>query len=561
MRATKEIIDHKLNSGESSVHIQVITTVLILIALLTSSLNAYAQNANERDIQLPTQSDESLPSIYLIGDSTVRNGAGDGGNGQWGWGSFLYTWFNPDKVNVVNRAIGGRSSRTYMTQGYWKQMLEIMKPGDIVLIQFGHNDASPVDDARRARGVIDGIGDESIHLFNQLTKEEETVFTYGEYLRRYISDIRKAGATPIICSPVPTNGTVISKLVKYDQWAEQVALTEGVAFVDLNDIIGKEYEQMSNDEVNALFVQDRVHSTLEGAKFSAKMVVSALKGLSQNPVEPFLAEEAKEIKPRTANKDYSLPIITGYGQGVFQIGDLIYSNDFENEDDWFFQIEETESQYDPRIDFRNGFLEVLMPGRGTTIWNKNKFSGNIAITYKVKAPSTYTDDLGVVVRDINSFWHASHPGDPKEIFNEEIYTGAFPSYHTLQGYYSSIGGRDNTTTRFRRYPRVEDGHPVSHIVLSDKDAKEGYLIQADRTQTIQLVVFDDIIQFIVDGKVFYEVRKGDQLQVENEDGTMSEMEYAASTYKPYNEGWFGFRLVNTHHIFSDFRVYRLEASK
>lgn len=558
MRLMKAITKVGENPFSNTIHLILFTLSIFLIVTGLPLDNVYAQNANERDIQLPQPSDESLPSIYLIGDSTVRNGAGDGANGQWGWGSFLHEWFDPGKVNVVNRAIGGRSSRTYITQGYWEQQKELLEPGDVVLIQFGHNDASPVDDSSRARGVIDGIGDESVHLFNQLTKEEETVYTYGEYLRTYISDIREAGATPVICSPVPTKGTVLSKLVKYDQWAEQLAAAEGVAFLDLNDIITSEYENMSDDEVDALFVEDRVHTTKKGAKFSAKMVVSALKGLRRNPVAHLLTAKAESVEARSGDQKKSVkPVVKGYGEGLFEVGELIYKNDFESDTDWLVQVEETEAESKPRIDFFNGFLEVILPGRGATIWNQNEFSGNITITYKVKAPSTYVNELGVVVRDVNTFWHASHPGNPRALFDEDRYTGAFPSYHTLQGYYASMGGRDNTTTRFRRYPRIKNQEPVTHIALSNKDRQQSFLIQPGKTHTIQLVVFDDVIQYLVDNEVFYEIHEGDTLQVSKADGTVENVVYTTDQFPNYSEGWFGFRLVNTHHIYSNFRVYRL----
>lgn len=531
--------------------------IFLIVTGLTLD-NAYAQNASERDIQLPEPSNENLTSIYLTGDSTVRNGAGDGANGQWGWGSFLHHWFDADKVNVVNRAIGGRSTRTYMSQGYWDQQKELLQPGDVVLIQFGHNDASPVNDSSRARGVLDGIGDEREQIHNKLTKEDETVYTYGKYLRTFISDIREAGATPVICSPVPTHGDFFSKLEEFDTWAEQVAMAEGVAFIDLHDIIDREYEKLSENEVAEMFVDDRVHTTGKGAKFSAKIVVSALKGLKRNPVGHLLNDKAEGIEGKKSNLEKTLkPVIKGHGKGTFKLDELLYQNDFKSKEDWVIQVEDTESPVEPRIDFYNEFLEVLMPGRGATMWNRNEFSGNIAITYKMKAPSTYTNELGVVVRDVNSFWHASHPEKPKEIFNSEKYTGAFPSYHTMQGYYASMGGRDNTTTRFRRYPRIADEKPVDHISLSERDGQTNYLIQPDKTHTIQLVVFEDVIQYLVDGRIFYEIREGDTVRVSKAEGTTEEMEYSLNEFPAYNEGWFGFRLVNTHHIYSDFRVYRL----
>jgi hypothetical protein len=68
-------------------------------------------------LNLPEPADPALPSIVLIGDSTVRNGRGDGAGGQWGWGDPLAEHFDATKLNIVNRAIGGLSSRTFRTAG------------------------------------------------------------------------------------------------------------------------------------------------------------------------------------------------------------------------------------------------------------------------------------------------------------------------------------------------------------------------------------------------------------------------------------------------------------
>ena len=144
-----------------------------------------AVNTDPRNAQvvLPEPANPNLPSLILIGDSTVRNGKDDGQGkgaaGQWGWGNPLATMFDPAKINVVNRAIGGLSSRTYLTTKHWQRSLAFVKAGDVVLIQFGHNDAGPVNDNVRARGTIKGIGDEAEEIDNLMTGEREVVHSYG----------------------------------------------------------------------------------------------------------------------------------------------------------------------------------------------------------------------------------------------------------------------------------------------------------------------------------------------------------------------------------------------
>ncbi|MDI1319541.1 MAG: GDSL-type esterase/lipase family protein, partial [bacterium] len=137
-------------------------------------------------LNLPEPANPKLPSIVLIGDSLVRNGRGDGAGGQWGWGDSLGMFFDPAKVNVVNRAVGGLSSRTYLTQGHWERALTLIKPGDFVLIQLGHNDPAPYNDTSRARGTIKGVGEETEEIDNLLTKQHEVVHSYGWYIRKYV---------------------------------------------------------------------------------------------------------------------------------------------------------------------------------------------------------------------------------------------------------------------------------------------------------------------------------------------------------------------------------------
>src|SRR5690349_20123927 len=143
------------------------------------------------------------PVLYIIGDSTVKNGSGTGGQGLWGWGSFIADYFDTLKIGVENHAIGGRSSRTFITEGRWAKILERLKPGDFVIIQFGHNDAGPLDDTARARGTIRGIVADSAAIYNPIRKINEVVYSYGYYMRKYVDEAKVKGAIPTICSLVP----------------------------------------------------------------------------------------------------------------------------------------------------------------------------------------------------------------------------------------------------------------------------------------------------------------------------------------------------------------------
>ena len=122
---------------------------------------------------------KTKPVIYIIGDSTVKNGSGKGDGGLWGWGDFLYQRIDTNKIAVRNHAIGGRSSRTFITEGRWDRILGLLKPGDYVIMQFGHNDGGPVNDNFRARGTIKGTGEETEEIDNMLTNKHEIIHTFG----------------------------------------------------------------------------------------------------------------------------------------------------------------------------------------------------------------------------------------------------------------------------------------------------------------------------------------------------------------------------------------------
>ena len=250
----------------------------------------------------------NLPSLFLIGDSTVRNGQGNGAGGQWGWGDEIAPFFDTGKINVVNRALGGTTSRTFY-RDLWTRVLAMLKPGDFVIMQFGTNGGA-VNDASRARGELHGIGDETQEITNLVTGKFEVVHTFGWYEKQMIADARSKGATPMVCSLIPrnsrrTNGTAARNGVNSAAgWAGQAAQSENAPFLDINEIIARQYDELGREKVNALFVAGAgPHTSLAGAQTNALCVVAALKGLKENPLAKFFSEKADGIPPA----DLSLP--------------------------------------------------------------------------------------------------------------------------------------------------------------------------------------------------------------------------------------------------------------
>lgn len=292
------------------------------------------------ELVLPVPANTKLPTIFLIGDSTVRNGRDDGqgkgAEGQWGWGTPLAAAFDPTQVNLVNRAIGGLSSRTYLSGGHWQRTSALIKPGDTVLIQFGHNDASAVNDNSRARGTLKGIGPESQEIDNLLTLQKEAVYSYGAYLRRYVSEIRALGATPVILSPVPRKRwdaegkTTRSAGNGYAGWAAEVARQEQAGFIDLNADAAGRYDELGREAVMRLFPQvtpdESVHTNWAGAALNAQLVVAGLQRLKTLPATFYAAKaderpivDASKVSKESA-RDARLPTLHIVGDSTVKSG-------------------------------------------------------------------------------------------------------------------------------------------------------------------------------------------------------------------------------------------------
>ena len=231
------------------------------------------------------------PAVFIIGDSTVKHGHGDGAGGHWGWGDPIQQYFDSSKIIVENHALGGTSSRTYRTKGLWTKVVNQLQPGDFVLMQFGHNDNGPLNDDFRARGTIKGTGDESQEINNRLTGKHETVHSYGWYIRQYIRETKAKGATPIVIAPIPRNlwknGKMLPNNTDYTSWARQVAQQEKVPFINLNQKMATVLAPPGQDSVTGTYflASDHTHTTAKGALLAASKVVEGLKELSECPLK------------------------------------------------------------------------------------------------------------------------------------------------------------------------------------------------------------------------------------------------------------------------------------
>ncbi|WP_203558290.1 rhamnogalacturonan acetylesterase [Bacteroides sp. 224] len=272
------------------------------------------------------------PVLFLVGNSTMRTGTlGNGNNGQWGWGYFAPEYFDEDKITVENHALGGTSSRTFYNR-LWPDVLTGIREGDWVIIELGHNDNGPYDSGR-ARASIPGIGKDSLNVTIKETGVAETVYSYGEYMRRFIKDVKTKGAFPVLFSLTPRNAwddadsTIVTRVNKtFGLWAKQVADEEHIPFIDLNDITARKYEKFGKNKVKYMFYLDRIHTSAFGARVNAE---SAAEGIRNYP-ELKLADYLKPVEVDTvtgSTRKEGRPIL-------FTIGDSTVRNKDRDDEMW-----------------------------------------------------------------------------------------------------------------------------------------------------------------------------------------------------------------------------------
>ena len=219
-----------------------------------------------------------LADIFMMGDSTMCDYK-KGLYPQEGWGQRLRT-FVKDGVTVHNRAVGGISSKTFMTSGRWQKVLEDIKPGDYAIMAFGHNDATKAKPQRYC------------------TKDE-----YRANMEKFIDGIREKGATPILATSIIHIGGVSEKDGKvsvrataagigpYIDATRELAAAKDVPLLDLNAAAKDAFEKMTKREIESLYMvlgpaeswqalkgkADRCHPRDKGADFYARTAVELAK--------------------------------------------------------------------------------------------------------------------------------------------------------------------------------------------------------------------------------------------------------------------------------------------
>lgn len=165
-------------------------------------------------LSLAGSATHAAPVVYLAGDSTVMS-YGSGNYPMQGWGGRLHDYFTSG-VSFNNRAIGGRSSKSFIDEGRLSSILSVIKPGDYLFVQFGHND---------------GYSDPRLHT--------DPYTTYKTYLSMYIDLSRQYGAIPVLVTPMgrryyDSSGRFINHFADRTAAMKQLAAEKNVPLIDLN---------------------------------------------------------------------------------------------------------------------------------------------------------------------------------------------------------------------------------------------------------------------------------------------------------------------------------------
>ena len=213
---------------------------------------------------------EKSTTIFVIGDSTAANKDISGGKKERGWAMALACFFD-DHIVVDNHAVNGRSSKSFIDEGRWDKVLELMKPGDYVIIQFGHNDEKPKADRHTDPG---------------------STFDYN--LAKFVRETREHGGIPVLMNCVVRRNFLVKapeiaddELLRNSTFKDGVQMIEGDSLIDTHGL----YKEAPKDvarRMNCHFVDaNKITHDLEqglGREGSKKLHMWFLPG--QEPSEP-----------------------------------------------------------------------------------------------------------------------------------------------------------------------------------------------------------------------------------------------------------------------------------
>ena len=219
--------------------------------------------------------ERATPTVYLCGDSTMaKNGANDGSTD--GWGQYFGAL---SSATVVNKAIGGRSARSYTVEGRFTEVANLVKSGDIVVIEFGHNDGGSPESNDNGRSDCPGAGTETCTS----SKDGSTVYTFVYYVIQAAKLMVSKGATVVLSSQTPNNaweGGSFSysppRFVGYVKTAANAIASSSVTYVDHYNAQTLAYKKLGNSGTNALYPNDHTHTSPAGAKLAAQAFAQAI---------------------------------------------------------------------------------------------------------------------------------------------------------------------------------------------------------------------------------------------------------------------------------------------
>ncbi|MEP7074172.1 MAG: rhamnogalacturonan acetylesterase [Acidobacteriota bacterium] len=210
-------------------------------------------------------------TVYLAGDSTCANKTADK-RPETGWGEMLQQYFDPAKVTIVNDAQNGRSTKSFIDEGRWQAIVDRLKKGDLVFIEFGHNDE------KKDKPAVYASPDD-----------------YKANLVKFIKETRAKGATPVLLTPVSRrkfeNGILVKTHGEYPDAVKLAGREQGVAVIDMESESAAILTQYGDEGSRKLFLQlkpgenpnypkgveDNTHFRPAGAEAIAKLVVEGIR--------------------------------------------------------------------------------------------------------------------------------------------------------------------------------------------------------------------------------------------------------------------------------------------